>query len=177
MDKNDKELKRTVNTLVKRISDKDEFALTELYNCTYKLIFSFLRRYTNDKEVIKDTISMTFLTIIEKSKAKLFYINCFSWILTISKYHLFNNIRSNNKCDYIDESDIKEFTSDCSGLSFDVKLAIDKMSEFDRKILYLKFHEDLTIEKMSKILKVSVSTIKRELKVIYSELKEELKNE
>lgn len=93
MNKVNKNLKRQVNVLVKRISEKDELALEELYNSTYKIIYSFLRRYTNNKEIIQDTISMTFITVIEKSTTKMFYVNCFSWILTISKFHLFNNLR------------------------------------------------------------------------------------
>lgn len=175
MDKNSKELKQKINTLVKRISDKDEYALEELYNSTYKLIYSFLRRYTNNKEIIKDTISMTFITIIEKSTTKLFYVNCFSWILTISKFHLFNSLRTLNKCDYFEEeNEITNLSYEIPSSEIDIKFAINKMSSLDRQILYLKYHEDLTIDNMAKILSVSASTIKRELKIIYSELKEKL---
>ena len=41
MNKVNKNLKRQVNVLVKRISEKDELALEELYNSTYKIIYSF----------------------------------------------------------------------------------------------------------------------------------------
>ena len=94
-----KELKTKVNCLVKNIAKKDESALTELYNLTYKVIFKFLRRYSNNNEIIKDCISMTFITIIEKSNDKLFFTNCLSWMLTISKFHIFNSLKKYSKCD------------------------------------------------------------------------------
>ena len=170
-----KDIKKKINILIKEISHKKEDALEELYNLTYKIIFSFLKRYTNNIEIIKDTISMTFITIIEKATSRLFYINCFSWMLTISKNHLFNNLRKFNQSYYIDET--KEFdnlTYEVSDKSLDVKLAINNLSIIDKQILYLKYHQDLNINSIAKILSLSPSTIKRKLKTIYNKLQEDL---
>lgn len=178
MNKVNKNLKRQVNVLVKWVSEKDELALEKLYNSTYKIIYSFLRRYTNNKEIIQDTISMTFITVIEKSTTKMFYVNCFSWILTISKFHLFNNLRKLNKECYIDANEeAKNLSYEYSSSHMDIEFAIDKLTEVEKQILYLKYHEDLTIVAIANILKLSTSTIKRELKIIYSRLKEELNDE
>ena len=48
----DKNLKKRVNFLIKEVSHKNENALEELYNLTYKIIFCFLKRYTNNSEII-----------------------------------------------------------------------------------------------------------------------------
>ncbi len=171
-----KELKIKVNYLVKNIAQKDESALTELYNLTYKVIFKFLRRYSNDSEIIKDCISMTFITIIEKSNDKLFFTNCLSWILTISKFHIFNSLKKYSKYDNLPDNFEIEDNSELENSIF-IKTLLNQLDENNKKLFYLRFYLRLKINEISKIMKVSTSTIKRQLKALQNIIKDYLNNE
>ena len=72
--------KKEINHLVKEIGVGNEVAFEILYNKMKKVIYYFLLRENANKDAIEDIISSTFLVVIQKSKEKMNYKNCFSWI-------------------------------------------------------------------------------------------------
>ncbi len=173
-----KENRQLINELVKQVKTKDEIALTTLYNMMYNEIFCFLKKYTFNKCEIEDVISQTFLCVIEKCQDKIIYTNCYSWILTIAKYKYFNQYRKTHREILTDE--IEDFIIP-SNTKYDehctLEMAVKSLSEFDQKIIYLKYHENMTTMAISKILKVSNITIKRRHLVLKNLLEEKIKNE
>ena len=173
-----KELKSRVNYLTKELTNKNTNALAELYNILYKPIFRFLRRYSTNDDIIKDSISMTFVTVIEKTQTKIFFTNCYNWILTIAKYHLFNVIRKESKADNLEENfEIEDKRKTNIDTEITIKSFIQSFPHLEQRIIYLKFYEDVKINEIAKILSISVSTVKRKLKEIKILIKENFEYE
>lgn len=170
MDNNQKE---QINTLVQNIGMGDEKSFDVLYAMLHKDLFYFLKKYHYDEEHIKDVIVSTFMIIIEKSKTKMYYKNCYSWIFSIAKYQMFNLIRKNAKEKYyddlqVDSNSTKENMSDSVALN----IAINKLTKQQKLIFYLKFKNNLQYNEIAKIMKTSQSTIKRRIAEVRSCLKE-----
>ena len=163
--------KNEINNLVKLIGTGDKIAFEVLYKKMYKIIYGFLYRYELKPTDIEDIISSTFLTVIEKSKNKLIYKNCFSWILTIAKYKLYNFNRKFKKLVFDDDIVDKHSASyDLDKIS--LKFEIDKLSKPKKQIIYLVYYLKLPYKDISKILNISISTLKRRINDIIQYLQE-----
>ena len=168
--------KKEINYLVKEIGSGNEVAFELLYNKMKKVIYYFLINENAKKDAIEDVIASTFLIVIQKSKNKMVYKNCFSWILTIAKYQLINYNKKQDKVSFDDER-IERFgtISNLNSLSF--KHEIEKFDKESQQIIYFAFYEKLTYCEISKILHISVSTIKRRRNDILKHFKEFYYNE
>ncbi len=165
--------KTRLNKLIKKVSLGEREAFDDIYSLMYNVLFCFLRKYWSNEEVIKDAIIATFETIFEKSKTKLFYTNCYNWILAIARNHLRNLIRKENRTISLDE----KFSSEIYNIdlnTFSVKILLDNLSDIDRQLVYLKFHEGLKLKEIAKLTEISESTVKRRLNLIYDYIKENL---
>lgn len=168
--------KKEINHLVKEIGIGNEVAFEILYNKMKKVVHYFLLRLNADKDAIEDVIASTFLIVIQKSKDKMVYKNCFSWILTIAKFQLMNYNKKQDKVSFDDERiDRCGIVTSINSLSF--KQEVEKLDLESQQILYFSFYEKLTYFEISKILHVSVSTIKRRRNDIIKHFKEFYYNE
>ncbi len=168
--------KKEINNLVREIGVGNEVAFETLYNKMKRVIYYFLLRENANKDAIEDVISSTFLIVIQKSKEKMIYKNCFSWILTIAKFQLKDYNKKQDKV-YFDDDCIDHCATiiDLNSLSF--KQEIEKLDKESQQILYFVFYEKLTYFEISKILHISVSTIKRRRNDIIKHFKEFYYNE
>lgn len=174
-----KEEKQRVNTLVKLLKENNDDALTELYQIMYREIFLNLKKLTYDTYMIEDIISQTFLNVIEKTKNMMFYTNCYSWILRIARFNYLNTNRKYHKESYIDNEEMYEDSANKT-LSLDVlsiDCAMNKFSEKDRNLLYLKCYRLLTFKEISEEMHISESTAKRKFEKLKDILKKEVKDE
>lgn len=176
-----KEDVKEINYLVKKIKNDDEEAFTILYKKMYKILFGYLRRFTKNEDIIKDTISSTFLIIIEKSKTKIFYNNCYCWIVSIAKFTILKNLRNIKK-----EVSIEHYENHLEDLNhkyeiFEEKISFNsllkKMNSIDKCIVFLKYYCEFKNVQVAKLTHLSLSTLKRRLNNIKLFFKENLKDE
>ena len=168
--------KNKVNILVKRISKGDEVAFEELYVLVYDVLFSFLKKYYYDLEVIKDVIAATFLLIVQKSKGKIYYKNCYNWILTIARLQLNNFGRKEHKTTEVDY-ELVDYKQEPNLDKLTVNIAFDNLTELDKRIMNLKDIEGYSIDEIVKITKLSKSTINRHYKKAKDYIAEVASNE
>jgi len=168
--------KKEINHLVKEIGLGNEVAFESLYNKKKNIIYYFLLRENADKDTIEDVIASTFLVVIQKSKEKIIYKNCFSWILTIAKYQLMNYNKKQTKITFDDEK-INQYGTILNINNISFKQEIEKLDKESQQILYLNFYEKLTYYEISRILHISVSTVKRRRNDILKHFKEFYYNE
>lgn len=168
--------KKEINNLVRSIGQGYVQAFDLLYNKMYKVIYFFLLRESAKIDCIEDIISSTFLVVIQKSKSKMIYKNCFSWILTIAKFQLMYYNQKNNKISFDTERIENCGTKiDTNNIAFNHE--IQKMDKQSQQLIYLLFFEKLTYFEVSKILNISVSTVKRRRNEILKHFKEKYYNE
>ena len=168
--------KKEINYLVKEIGIGNESAFDILYNKMKRIMYYFLLGQNANRDAIEDVIASTFLIVIQKSKDKMIYKNCFSWILTIAKYQLMNYNKKQDKVSFDEERiDRCGTIADLNTLSF--KQEVQKLDKESQQILYFSFYEKLTYFEISNILHISVSTIKRRRNDILKHFKEFYYNE
>ncbi|MBE7074788.1 MAG: sigma-70 family RNA polymerase sigma factor [Clostridiales bacterium] len=164
-----KEEKIEINYLVKQVANNNSEAMGILYQKMYKVVFSFLFRYSYNVDYISEAVDKTFDTIIQKSN-RIVYVNCYSWILTIGKNQLRNVMKRESKRksfltkqdSYVTEEDICE--------KLDIQKRLDMLSAEEKHILYLLHLKNCDYKEVSKILHMSDSTIRRREKEIIKTL-------
>ncbi len=167
--------KQHINEILNNIRDGNSEAFDELYNLMYNVIFCFLKRYSRNFEMIKDLISSTFMVVIDKISNRENIKNGYNLILTIAKNTLLNKIRETKKEVAIDENiQIDTLNIENMTLNFALKTALNKLSEQNQHILYLKFAEKATLYEIAKYTKLSIATVKRRIKESINILREEL---
>ena len=168
--------KKEINELVKEIGCGNENAFNLLYTKMRKIVYYFLLKQNANIDSVEDVIASTFLVVIEKSKSKMIYKNCFSWILTIAKFQWLSYNKKQNKVSYDSESIEKcGISTNIDSLSF--KHEVEKLDFQSQQIIYFTFYEKMTYFEIAKILKISVSTIKRRRNEILNHFKEFYYNE
>lgn len=176
-----KEEIKLINSLVKSLKGNNENAFVILYKKMYKILFGYLKRFTNNEDIIKDTISSTFLIVIEKSKTKIIYKNCYAWIVGIARNTMCKNLRKTNR-----EIDIENFENIIEDLNykyenFEEKISfnsvLSSLKKIDKCIVFLKYYCDFTNLQIAKLMHLSLSTLKRRINEIKSHFKENLKDE
>ena len=168
--------KKEINELVKEIGCGNEDAFNLLYTRMKKFLYYFLLKEKANKDAIEDIIASTFLVVIKKSKTKMFYKNCFSWIISIAKFELISYNRKNNKLVY-DSETIDRCGTRTNLNSLSLKNEIEKLDVESQQILYFIFYAKLTYNEISHILNISISTVKRRKNEILNHFKEMYYNE
>lgn len=158
-----------INQLVKNIAHNDNLSLEILYKKMYKVLYCFLNTRCKNKSLIEDIIEDTFIVIIKKCN-KIIYNNCYNWILTIAQKTMMNHLRNKNN-NFCSIDNVKEsyFENDN-----DIKFVINKLQPIEQQIIYLKYYCGLNLIEISKILKLSLSTVKRKYKESMRFLKEKI---
>ena len=155
--------KQQINLLVKKLKHEDMLAFEQLYRLIYGRLKKFLIAYGCDQFTSDDVISSTFITIFEKSKLKMYYKNCYSWIFRIAINHYKNLKRKNNH----DESfeNISYEVDDLKSNNFvehvDFEIFMEHLSPQDKLLIKYKFYFGLPNKMISSKLKISESTLIR----------------
>lgn len=168
--------KKEINNLLNRIAGKDFTAFDILYPKMNKSLYYFLLRFNLDKYTISEITSLTFSTIVEQAPTKTKFTNGFSWILTIAKNHMYNIVSKKDDVSF-DDDFIDKLAVHVNYDSLNMKLIMEKMDPQSQSILYYIFYEGFTLEETAKILKISLSTIKRRKEFLLTKFKEILTDE
>lgn len=176
-----KENKIRINQLVEQLSLNNLSAFDELYAIIYEPLFCFLKRYQYNDDIVKEAISETFSYLIDNAQTRLFFINCYSWILTIAKNKL-RNISRKEHSDNVSLDELVNVPSEkyyCDQITD--RLILDsitsKLPIQDQRLLTLIYQQDLNYAQISRIMKISKSTIIRRHKEIKLYIKENFKDE
>ncbi|GAA0179755.1 hypothetical protein SH2C18_25750 [Clostridium sediminicola] len=133
--------------------------------------------YVNDKDealdVVQDAVYKAYISI-KKLKNPEFFT---TWLTRIVINSALNSIKKSKKIVYIDEytndagsDDLKEIED-----SMDLHTAINSLDDKYKTIVLLKFFEDRTLEDISQILNLPLSTVKSRLYRALNKLKLNLK--
>ena len=139
-------IKERINFLVERMSEGDNDVFDEFSEIMGKEIYHYLTRYYYETDFLKSIILDTYFTIIKKLKSKVFFIDCYQWILGVAKRKLFDKIAGDikNKTDIIDNIDESK--------SSDIAYLIESLNASDQQLLYLKYNRGQTPKEIAKIL-------------------------
>ena len=175
--------------LIEKIAERDDSALSELYDLYSKLIFSFTLRILKDKSEAEDIVQTVFLQIWEKASS--FNNNkgsVYSWIMTLSRNKAIDKIRSksysnsvSNRAD-IDKLELKtdEYPSNLDAAILNeradiLKKALNEIPEEQKSLLYLAYFEGFSQSEISEKYNIPLGTVKTRIRQAMIKLEKILK--
>lgn len=166
-----------MKNLVKKAINGNEESFCELIDQNKEKLYRVAYSYVNDKDealdIVQDAVYKAYISIKNLKKAEFFS----TWLTRIVINSAINSRKKSKKIVYIDE-----YTND-AGIdelkdvadSMDLQTAINSLDDKYKTIVLLKFFEDRTLEDISQILNLSLSTVKSRLYRALNKLKLDLK--
>ena len=170
------------NFLIKRIKRGDEKALECLFNEFGPFFLSVAKYYLADKDFAEDILSEVFVELV-RTEAQTFdeNKNGLNLIWTMIKRKAFRHNGKTAREDVVEEIDERQSLALCiSDDTVDkiaVRNAIEKLSDEENKILYLKFWQGLTVREIAKKMDKSKSNVQYIVDGAIKKLKVLLKDE
>jgi len=142
--------------------------LLDNYQKYYRLAYSYVHNEDDAMDIVQEGAYKAILHADGLRKVE--YAG--TWIYRIMMNEAVNFVRKNKReCAEVEEN--MESAED-RYQDFDLRKAIDTLSEEEKAIIILRFFEDLTIEQVAQVLQKNVSTVKSRLYRILDKLKIEL---
>ena len=150
--------------LLRRVSHHDEIAFRALYDLTYGVVKFYLRRQLRDESLIDDVLVETYAAVWKgagnfKGKSKVT-----TWIIGIARNLAFKDLRKlkyhENIDDHPDISNGVTPDAEPSNRREILKKAMLDLTAKHREVLDLVFFHEMTYPEVSKLLGISVNTVK-----------------
>jgi RNA polymerase sigma-70 factor (ECF subfamily) len=169
--------RKTDQTLMQLIHQKNRMALDEIYDRYVNLIYSFALKLTNgDQEATKDIVQQVFLRIwtttshYDSKKGQLA-----NWLMTVTRNISIDYIRKErNYKQNMDFQRLQEHQGDASVhdvlqlvtknlMTKEVRRARNKLTEAQKRLITLLYWEGYTLKEIAEIENEPIGTIKNRL--------------
>jgi len=153
--------------------DGDEEAFTYLINSKkeqlYRTAFAYVKNKEDALDIIQDTVYKAYISIDKLKEPK--YFN--TWLTKILINNSITFMKKNSKIIYLEENELNNIS--CLEYNSDEKLdllyAVDELEEKIKKVIILKYLNDLTICEVAKALEIPEGTVKTYLNKGLSKMK------
>lgn len=161
--------------LLKRVADGDEGAFNELYNNCARSVYAYIFRMVRDKSMAEDVHIEVFTQVWKGAKSFRGESRVKTWIFGIARNLALNELRKRKDHLCIDDFPQLADPAPAGVVMADqvrwIKQAMAKISLKHQEILDLVYFHEMRYEEISRLLKISVNTVKT--RVFYA--KESLK--
>jgi len=159
---------QNINYALKKISFGDTYGIDIIYNTIGGRMLSVAIGVVKNRQIAEDVVQESFIKIIEKIDKFSQGSNGYAWICKIVQNTALNKLKFLKL--HVTE-DIDEFynltnsenTEETSQNNVMAQKALQTLDERQRKIIYYKYYMDMSIRDISKKLKVSQSTVHKEI--------------
>lgn len=172
----DKKITR-FNRLVRKLKKGDLTALDSIYDEYGGLFFNYAKKYLYDKSYAEDLLSEVFCKLIKNAEKFDFGRNGLNWAIKIIKNEAINhNIKEKQFLSYDESKDITTVFDLLEQTENNIILsdALKTLGELERRILYEKFWEGLTVREIAENIGKPPSTTQDILKKALSEIEKKL---
>lgn len=148
-----------INKLILRISKGDEDALNELFLLTRRILYFMAQKYLYDKSYADDLLSETYYKIVRYSGSFDKTKNGLNWIFKILHNEAIN-INKNGasfECELDENKSYIGFIDDLLDKIL-VHAALEKLSDEEKYIIYLRYWEGLDFQSISNRINKPLST-------------------
>lgn len=168
-----------LSQLLENFKCGDSFAFEQIYQATYSHQIALATHLLKNDSLAEDVVQDSYLTLCESiyrikdPKALVSYLN------RITRNKCIDRLKYDSKISYLhnDISELADFITDNSEFSSQdevdnlIEYALGNLSTEDRKIVEMKYIEDMRIKDISMNLNLSQRTINRRLSTSLSKLK------
>ena len=175
----------------KFILDGNLDALSRIYFQYYDLLFDYGQRHISDRQLVEDVIQDIFINFIKTRKSIGIVRNLDGYLLSTFRRQLFldfNNKKQTILTDNFHDEHFEYFKSleqnitekeTLEQLYSTVKDCIEKLTDRQREIIFLRFEREISYEEIALTLKISVDSCYkstyRSIKIIRSEVEKILR--
>ena len=165
----------------KFVFDGNQQALGMIYFSHYDLLYSFGLKYTNDGQLVEDSIQNIFSYFL-KSVSHLSPVNNLrAYLLQSFRHQLINDLKRKNKIRLSDlfgsdsfechEPEVNEiYEKEWNGrIRKTISKCIDHLSERQKEVIFLRFQSELSYNEIAVMLDITVDSC---YKLIYRTLKD-----
>lgn len=152
---------------IKKISEGDLNALTVIYDCVGRLIFTVAFSILGDYQLSQDIMQDTFIQIADKAHTYRKGSNAKAWILSISRNLALNVLKERKHVSVTDNSLFKaneSFTEDKLISSITLSDALSSLSTEEREIVVYKAMCKLPHKQIAQLLGMTVSNSRQKYK-------------
>jgi len=177
--------------LMQRVATYDSKALEALYNRYSSLLYTLIKKIVPDEQTAENVLIDVFVIIWQNIKFfNLETGDVYTWLITLARNKAVDTLRrsrSNNDLEpYTEEFENQNIIPHLSpiidaleiktafNIVDDIEIALNKLTEAQQYVLYLAYYEGLTQEEIAARLNIPVLTVKSKMKVILSNLKDNL---
>lgn len=155
--------------LAKRLVERDEVALADVYELYSRPVFSFLLRFTGDRNAAEDVQQQVFLEVWQKaSNFDPGRGSMLTWIMTIARSRALDHSRRRVPEPH-DPSSAAELSDSGSGGHHEIDRAVDEwhfsqligqLPEDEARLLKYRFHGELSQSEISEKTGIPLGTVK-----------------
>ena len=157
--------------LWKELCKGNEDAFQRVYDKYVQELFDYGMRFSQDEDLVKDSIQEMFVYIYKKRNSLGKTDNIKYYLLKTLKRRIFRILRKNNKIVHLDISEMPfsiigsaedEIMSDeqTNELKANLKNAIEKLPPRQKEALFLRFNEGLEYTEICKIMEVDYQSVR-----------------
>lgn len=153
--------KNYINELSRNIANGDIESGSELYNIMKYPLIKHIKGFGIKQQDVEDILQDIFLTYLKKLRRKIYFENCFGLIFKIADrqiYKYFKSKKDNKNKIYNDYNSVDENNE----INYGISLILLKLTDRQKKILILRA-KLYTEKEIAEKLKISISTVRREL--------------
>ncbi|XXM70809.1 RNA polymerase sigma factor [Lysinibacillus sphaericus] len=160
--------------LIQEILRGSQAAMEVLTRKYYRDIFAFVYRKIGNRDLAYDLTQEIFIKVIRKVGSYSSNGSFKSWVFTVAANHCRDYWKSAEHQRSQKQSEFKEdLTNEKTNVSYifaqkesreRVKIAIDKLPEYQRNALILKYYHDMKIQEIATVTEASESTVKSRLR-------------
>lgn len=150
----------------------------EIFNEKYEkystLIYRIAFQYTLNKSLAEDITQDVFVKLFTNNKRFINAEHEKAWIIRVTINHCKNTLKSknNNYLQLLEKECVDDYFETEIIDKLDIQQSIKILNQNERTVVLLYFYEDLSINQISKYLKMNENTVKSHLK----RAKEKIKN-
>lgn len=152
---------------IRQIAQGDLQALSSLYDCVGKFMFSTAFAILNDYQMAEDAMQETFLKIAEQAKTYSSGTNAKGWIIAICRYTALNMLRKRGF--EAPASDVlNETRADSTVQAFEQNLelleTLSQLSEQERQLVVLKVFWKMRYAEIAQVLELTPANARQKYK-------------
>lgn len=135
----------------------------------YRLLFDYGRKFTKDRELIKDVIQDVLLLIWQKRAQIDTTENVKLYLLKIVRNRLYKELQKQQLRVSEDSLDLSEFTDSEEALIISIEstqsilaklnLHLKNLSKRQQEVLFLKFYQDLTNDEIAEVMHINRQSV------------------
>jgi RNA polymerase sigma-70 factor, ECF subfamily len=167
------------SSLIHRISQHDQNALSELYELTVSRVYGLAMRVLRNTSDAEEVVSDVYLQIWHKAQSfEISRGSVAAWMNTLTWSRAMDRLRKTKRDfmkDALHPEDLDVSYTECEGLSIEqmaeswsnaktIQAAFQELSEIQRRVLRLAYTDDLSHQDIATTLSLPLGTVKSHVK-------------